>query len=165
MKLKKYRSWILCTLIVASVIGFAVLGAREPEGVVKLSSMGNKHLDSINQQHEPYNSNPPTSGPHVGTITQWGINKEIIPDEIQIHNLEDGGVIVQYNPDKLPKEEWARLEEVVMGTNRKRVIIAPRYNMDAPIVLTAWTRLMSLESIDQDKIKEFIIRYEGKDHH
>ena len=45
----------------------------------------------------PYNSEPPTSGPHLPYIAPWGIHTRPIPNELQVHNLEDGGVMVQYN--------------------------------------------------------------------
>ena len=45
--------------------------------------------------HVPYNSNPPTSGPHVGNLANWGVHFQPIPDELQVHNLEDKGVVIQ----------------------------------------------------------------------
>ncbi len=58
---------------------------------------GNTHIQSPGSPHPPYNSDPPTSGPHVPFIVRWGVHKVPITREIQVHNLEDGGVIIQYN--------------------------------------------------------------------
>ena len=134
-------------------------------GIEKFSDLGNRHIESVGSIHESYNSNPPTSGPHVGKISPWGISEEIIPDEVQVHNLEDGGIIVQYHPDKLPKDEWNHLEDTVMRIGRRHVIIAPRYDMDHTVALTAWRHLLSLESVDEERIRSFIETYEGIDHH
>jgi hypothetical protein len=37
-----------------------------------------------------------------------------------------------------------------------RVVIVPRLGMDHPIALTAWRRLLELDSVDKGKIEEFI---------
>ena len=79
MKLKKYRGWVVSILVIVVIIGVAVRSTREPEGVVKFSNMGNKHLSALDEKHEPYNSNPPTSGPHVNNKAPWGVSKEILP--------------------------------------------------------------------------------------
>jgi hypothetical protein len=131
----------------------------------KINSMGNRHIDSIDADHEEYNSNPPTSGPHIGSIAPWGVSTEIIPDELQVHNLEDGGVIVQYNPDILAQEEWSTLEEAVTSLGRTHIIVAPRYDMPQAIAVTAWNRLLVLDTVDTERIQQFIRTYEGIDHH
>jgi hypothetical protein len=41
----------------------------------------------------------------------------------------------------------------------ERVIVVPRVGMDAPIALTAWRRLLTLSTLDQNKITEFIKSY------
>ena len=48
--------------------------------------------------HVPYNSDPPTSGPHLPHIAPWGVHTRPITRELQVHNLEDGGVVVNYKP-------------------------------------------------------------------
>ena len=58
---------------------------------------GNLHIQLETDAHVPYNSNPPTSGPHLPYIAPWGVHTEPISKELQVHNLEDGGVMVQYN--------------------------------------------------------------------
>ena len=46
-----------------------------------------------------YNSIPPTSGTHWAVPAEWGIYDEPVPNERQVHNLEHGGVMIQYNTD------------------------------------------------------------------
>lgn len=135
------------------------------EGVETIADLGNQHIDTIASDHAPYNSNPPTSGAHIGAIAPWGVHTEIIPDEQQVHNLEDGGVIVQYNPDILPKDSWKVLEDVAMDAGRRHVIVAPRYNMEHTIVVTAWNTILSLDTVEEERIQQFIRAYEGIDHH
>src|SRR5262245_44426724 len=60
-------------------------GTRYPD-------QGNRHIQTVTDPHEPYNSDPPTSGSHLPYIAPWGIHTRPIPRELQVHNLEDGGV-------------------------------------------------------------------------
>ena len=43
-----------------------------------------------------YNSFPPSSGPHFQTPAPWGIYEEPIKQTILVHNLEHGGIVIQY---------------------------------------------------------------------
>jgi hypothetical protein len=112
--------------------------------------------------HEQYNSDPPTSGPHLPYIAPWGVHTRPIVRELQVHNLEDGGVVVQYNcecPDLVTK-----LKAIVDKYDR-HVILAPYPGMKHKIALTAWTRLDTLDELDEGRILRFIEAYRGIDHH
>src|SRR5436853_7716893 len=87
-----------------------------------MPDQGNRHLQTAVDPHEAYNSDPPTSGPHLPYIAPWGVHTRLIQRELQVHNLEDGGVIVQYNCEC--PELVARLRDVV-DTYGQQVILAP----------------------------------------
>lgn len=132
-----------------------------------VQSMGNRHIDTIDTLHEEYNSKPPTSGPHIGSIAEWGIHDELIPDEQQIHNLEDGGVMVQYNCDRTKdecKQMITQLEGIVKKYDEK-VVLAPYPDMKNQIALTAWTRIDTFDTFDAERIQTFIKRFRGIDNH
>ncbi|MBI4059216.1 DUF3105 domain-containing protein [Candidatus Microgenomates bacterium] len=57
---------------------------------------------------------------------------------------------------KLVNDLW----ETVKGW--QRVIVVPRPNMDSPITLTAWTRILKLDSYDSQKIKEFVEAFHNR---
>lgn len=50
--------------------------------------------------------------------------------------------------------------------DQHKLVIMPRVGMDHPIILTAWGRMLKLDSLDQTKIKEFInsFRDQGPEH-
>jgi Protein of unknown function (DUF3105) len=164
------RSWLgvalAVTVAVVVVAGaaaayFVYRTPAEPPGVT-MPDQGNRHLKTAADPHEPYNSEPPTSGPHLPYIAPWGVHSRPIPRELQVHNLEDGGVIVQYNcecPDLV-----AKLRDVV-GRYDKQVILAPLPDMKSTIALTAWTRIDTLPTFDERRIRRFIEAYRGIDHH
>ena len=60
-------------------------------------TQGNAHLADITQPHEPYNSNPPTSGPHLPPVPRPGIYTQPKQPEELGHIMEHCGVWVLYN--------------------------------------------------------------------
>jgi hypothetical protein len=149
-------------VVAAVVVGwFAYRAAADLPGQ-KFPDQGNLHIARETDPHTPYNSDPPTSGPHLPYIASWGVHTRPIPRELQVHNLEDGGVLVQYSCEC--PELVERLARIVRGYD-KQVILAPYPGMKAKIALTAWTRLETLEDFDEGRIVRFIKAYRGIDHH
>ena len=145
------------TFFQAGIAAELVQGPGEP-----VPLQGNDHIASIGAPHDPYNSNPPTSGWHVGFVARWGIHSSPIPKELQVHNLEDGGVIIQYNCNDC-KDLVLNLTKVAKRYNR--IVLAPYPNMDSKIALTAWGKIERLQEFDEKQIVRFIEAYIGVDHH
>jgi len=94
-----------------------------------------------------------------------GIHTETIPDYLQVHNLEDGGVIIHYNcPEGCP-EIVEELSDIVRDNGTEQLVLEPYTNMDSTIALTAWTKMLTLDTVDRDRIEDFIKAYRGIDHH
>jgi hypothetical protein len=127
-------------------------------------SLGNEHLQAADQKHVPYNSDPPTSGPALNYIAAWGVHTEPIAKELQVHNLEYGGVLVQYNCPQGCPDVVARLRAIVLRYDQF-VILAPYPGMDTKIALTSWTRIDKLDEVDEKRIVRFIQAYRGINHH
>ena len=109
----------------------------------------------------PYTSDPPTSGPHwsqagVAPIA-WGIYSQPIADEILVHNLEHGGIVIYYRTS-------AEADIVIQLSGFVRsqpfgvtgLILVPRDNLPATIVLSAWEYNLPLHSYDEDAMNVFI---------
>ena len=149
---------------VAVVTGVFVYRAVTAQPGVSQPDQGNRHIQTLNETIPPYNSEPPTSGPHLPYVAPWGIHTEPIPRQLQVHNLEDGGVMVQYNcPDACP-DLVAKLKAIVSGYDHQ-VILAPYPGMKTRIALTAWTRLDAFDELDERRVRRFITAYRGIDHH
>ena len=149
-------------VVVAAVVAWLAYQAAADKPGEKLPDLGNAHIPTASDPHAPYNSDPPTSGPHLPYIAPWGVHTRPIPPELQVHNLEDGGVLVQYScecPELVDK-----LRAVVRKYD-KYVILAPYPSMKSRIALTAWTRIDRLEEFDERRITRFIDAYRGIDHH
>lgn len=120
----------------------------------KMPDMGSIHVKQ-GETHGEYNSNPPTSGPHIGTGTAGaGIHATEVPDELLVHSLEHGAAIVSYKAD-LPKADIEKITKAFNDAAGKKIMV-PRKNLDVPVALTSWNYLLKLKQIDQAKITEFI---------
>jgi hypothetical protein len=163
---KKRTGWQRWTapagIVVLVVVGYYAYQAQANLPGAKLPDLGNRHIPTAETPHEPYNSDPPTSGPHLPYIAPWGIHTRPIPPELQVHNLEDGGVLVQYNCDC--PDLVAKLRAIVQKYD-KQVVLAPYPRMKTPIALTAWARIDTPETFDEKRITRFIEAYRGIDHH
>jgi hypothetical protein len=84
-----------------------------------------------------YNSFPPTSGPHDAQWVIWNVYDNPVPQINLVHNLEHGGIAVQYG-DKVPK---ATVDQIVAwySDDPNAIVVAPRPGLGNRIALTAWT--------------------------
>lgn len=118
-----------------------------------------RQLIEPGEDHGPYATTPPTSGPHYVISADWGVHTDPIPDEVQVRNLAGGGVLVQYRPD-LADETRAQLRELITGIRESgthcRVLLAPYDGLSTAIALTAWTRIDTLGEFDAERIRAFI---------
>src|SRR5207248_2820920 len=119
-----------------------------------------------------YSTDPPTSGPHIGSLADWGVHTEPITKEIQVHALEDAGVVINYRPD-LDKPTVDRLaaltrsysDLITSDSIDNHVLMSPYPGLSNPIVLTAWRHIDRLDTFDEARIKSFIDAYKNIDHH
>lgn len=162
--------WILGAVGIALLIALpitinAVRAANLPGE--RFPSQGNRHV-ALGAAVPPYNSDPPTSGPHTEQLAAWGTYGpgEAPHDQRVIHNMEDGGVVLWYAPGGTEAETEERigvLEQAARGY--RRVVIAPREGMPTPYALTAWQRLQRFEAPAIEEMRAFVDAYEGIDHH
>lgn len=127
-----------------------------------VASQGNAHVTG-----EPvtfrYASDPPTSGPHAAGMAAWGIHERPIPKALQIHNLEDGGVLIQHNCEGCD-DLVSKLADIVRRYPDK-VIVAPYPGMKTRIALTAWSYIDAFDKFDERRVVRFIEAHRGIDHH
>lgn len=145
---------IVVVLAGATAIAFSVVQPppAELEGVETFPDLGVDHL-AAGEPAPEYNSVPPTSGPHAEQPAPCGIYRQPVPDVSQLHSLEHGAVVVQYSPD-LPRDQIEALEGIGRSMGDE-VIVAPRPGSPAPVVLTAWTKRLLLDEVDESVVRGF----------
>lgn len=147
----------LVALLGTSVLAYQRVTRDEPGQAVR--DAGRTHI-ADDARGTGYTSDPPTSGPHWASVAPWGVHQEPVPNELQIHNLEHGGVIMQYSCDDCPDIK-AELEGLANSCNVK-LITAPRPDMEHLIAVTAWNRILTLDEMDREQIVRFINAWADK---
>ncbi len=164
---RRRRLWVLAggvVVVALAVVGYFAYRALADLPGTPMPDLGNKHIQTPAEPHVPYNSAPPTSGPHLPYLAPWGIHTEPIVKELQVHNLEDGGVMVQYNCPSGCPDLVEKLKGIV-ERYPEHVILAPYPGMKTRIALTACTRIDAFDQFDESRISRFIKAYRGIDHH
>ena len=156
--------------LIAAVAIFAAWSyfrPTEPLGE-HFTSMGRTHIPQ-NTPVPRYNSSPPTSGPHAGLV-RWDNFSAEISELNQIHNLEHGGILIQYNCTLLPPGKSCAavetaLREITAKARRdinRKILLAPYSKMPRPIAVTAWRRLQYFDSADEEGILRFADKFINK---
>lgn len=118
---------------------------------VEIPVTGNNHLP-VGTKID-YNSNPPAAGPHYDETAHAGFYDKPTADGHIVHSLEHGAVVLWYKAD-LPKDQIAKLKNIFDQT-RGKTLMMPRKNMDVPVALTSWARMLKLKTIDEKTILKF----------
>jgi len=117
-----------------------------------------------------YDTVPPTSGKHIGELAMPGVYDGIpIPNEVVVHNMEHGYVIVWYNCNADPMLDsegcggllntltaWA---EPLVAQSRS-IVVTPHSTMESRIALTAWQFRDTIDEVDPERIQTFIDTFE-----
>jgi hypothetical protein len=130
--------------------------------------MGVRNHIQPGADHIPYSTDPPTSGPHVDAVPQFTVYTQPITKELQVHGLEDGGVIINYRPDldQPTVDKLASLARLYEGTPGKgHVLMSPYPGLSNAIVLTSWGRIERLDTFDEPRIRAYIDAFVNIDHH
>lgn len=139
------------------VIGIGVIGAiwviryvMTPPPGQAMPDQGREHVSAQKVADFKYNSNPPTSGPHLSIWVKPGVYTEPQKEGELIHSLEHGYVVIHY------KTRSTQLEDVVREKKLKKLILTPDPKIDTTIALTAWTYIDKLNDFDAQRIGRFI---------
>jgi hypothetical protein len=93
------------------------------------------HVQNLNAKPK-YDSFPPTSGTHYYLPAKWDIYTFALPQIALVHNLEHGGIVVQYGK-RVPKATVARIRAWYLADSTG-LVVAPLPRLGAKIVLGAW---------------------------
>lgn len=107
-----------------------------------------------------YSTVPPTSGRHWGTWSDCGFYNHPLPDELLVHNLEHGNIVVSYNlaSDAEVAELRAAVEVIPLA---REFAIVRRYLAipEGMVALTTWGVLDRMQGVDPARIARFFEDY------
>lgn len=119
-------------------------------------------------QPGPYNSNPPAGGTHYETDYEAKFFQESdlaalakYPEGYLVHSLEHGYVIFWYNC-QLPNTDCPALKQTIQqvmdDTGGTKLIAFPWLDMDVPLAMTSWGRILKFTTPDPALMKQFVER-------
>lgn len=163
---------IIVTLLVAGGAYIFITQKNKPKEVilgVSHTNQGQNHI-AQGEKHDPYNSDPASSGPHYSANTAptpWGVYVQEVPEEVFVHNEEHGGVVITYRPD-LSADQLKKLQALFAppysnsSFKPNKAVVAPRSKNTHAIELAAWTWTLNLDSYDEATITKFYLQHVGK---
>ena len=167
-KLKSTLIWGGIAVVVVGLISYFIWGATRPAAGESVPIMANSEAHvSTGEDPGPFNSDPPTSGPHYAEEYDAGFYDEsspeaqvLYPDGYLGHNLEHGYVIYWYNCDLLDGNECAELKDQIkesMADNGGTKLIAfPRSSIAVPVAMTTWGQLLQMDQFDAGQANKFV---------
>jgi hypothetical protein len=116
----------------------------------------------------PYNSNPPAGGAHYDTDFSAKFYQEsdlaTLPKNPQgylVHSLEHGYVIFWYNC-QAPNTDCSSLKQTIQKvmdeTGGTKLIAFPWSDMNIPLAMTSWGRILKFPKPDPVLMKQFVER-------
>jgi hypothetical protein len=116
----------------------------------------------------PYNSNPPAGGSHYASDFQEKFYQESdlatlpkYPVGYLVHSLEHGYVIFWYNC-QASNVNCSNLKQTIQNvmneTGNTKLIAFPWSDMDVPLAMTSWGRILKFTEPDPALMKQFVER-------
>ena len=120
---------------------------------------------AVGDTHEPYNSNPPTSGPHyaqpAAPIDTGFYTSDVEPEKV-VHNMEHGQIVIWYRPNVSSdvKHDVERLVE----EQPDATVAVPWDDIESKysLVVTAWAHSQSCAKPSSEAIDEFREQFQGR---
>jgi hypothetical protein len=152
---------VILFFVLASRGGIDVEAAMEKAGYTfnTYPSEGRNHVTSLTAKVK-YKTFPPTSGTHYALPAIWDLYERPVNELQAVHNLEHGGIIIQYG-DKVPRATVNQIVEFYRESPNG-MLVAPLPKLGDKIALTAWTHLAKLPTFDEGAFKAFRDAYRGK---
>ena len=101
-----------------------------------------------------FDTDPPTSGPHLFTPPARGVvDRQLLPAE-QVTVLETGDVLVQYRD--------TADATAVQALRQTGLTVAPNATLKKRVVATAWTYKLECATVDSAALQKFIAAHKGQ---
>ena len=121
-------------------------------------SQGRDHIrDGMKVKYKDF---PPTSGNHYAVPVVWSAYDAPIEQERVVHNLEHGGIVIQYGKD-VPQATVDDLRDEYQS-DPNGLVLAPLPSLGSQITFTAWTHLAKCPTFDKDAFETFRDAFRAK---
>lgn len=169
----------VAVVLVVALVGTGGGGANEESVRADLEAAGCtlQVVEDLPAEHsvtdpggvsDDWNTDPPTSGPHFGQAAIFGAYGEPLEQARVVHNLEHGGVFIQYGsevPDSTVEQLRSFYDDHKTGT-----IMAPLPRLGDEFALGAWVAegedgngyLAKCKTFDENAVSSFFsLQFQG----
>ncbi len=174
------RTWITTGVIVALLvlIGLAARwiwqGQHTEVAFTEASRRGQGSLSAVQTfpdagrshvlpgEHVTYADDPPTSGPHDPTPVQPGFYRSPHRPEYLVHSLEHGNIVIYYDQPGGDVLKTLRAWAGLYNGTWDGIVVTPKQGLGRTVILTAWTKMLRLDSFNVDAGAAFIDAFRGR---
>jgi hypothetical protein len=146
--------------VVAVVISIVVTSSTPKVDPADIQIEGLQTFTETAAVHVPdqvdYDQTPPVGGPHSPAWLNCGIYDEPVPSENAVHSLEHGAVWVTYDAAQVTGDDLKKLRNAMPRTY---IVLSPFEGLDAPVVASAWGAQVALDSVDDERLGQFITKF------
>jgi hypothetical protein len=129
---------------ILAVVAFGGGGSSSASGgLISTSSCTEQEFPGLKPRHinnpnanVSYNSFPPSSGPHYAQPAPWGIYPDSVKQTILVHNLEHGGIVIQYGPN-VSQSDVQKIQSFYQD-DPYGLVVAPYAKLGNKIAATSW---------------------------
>jgi hypothetical protein len=163
------------TLLVVGVVAAVVLALAVPVGIFffqelraqnEVQAAAQADIDGVEeieiastlhtQDPVDYDLLPPVGGDHHPVWQNCGFYDAPVVSEHAVHSLEHGAVWITYDPD-LDTAQVDRLR--ALTTANPYLLVSPFPGKDSPLTLSAWGVQLQVDSVDDERLEPFLVKY------
>ena len=130
-------------------------GTPADEGVDGVLAYGKQTQNHV-QGCVDYPVRPAVGGDHFQVWANCGFYTSPVPEEVAVHVLEHGGVWIAFDPS-IGSADVAAIRKATAATSH--IIANPYPGLRDKVVMTAWSRQLTLESTTDARFQQFIDTY------
>lgn len=166
-KRNKRIGWIGGSVAAVAVIAAIVtLYVTAPEPLNQYSAGGSgaeiegvesfEHSTQHVDDEVDYEQTPAAGGPHANAWLNCGVYSEPQQEEYVVHSMEHGAVWLTYDPEQVSDADIDTLESYVPSSY---AVLSPYPGMETPVAVSAWNHQLKVDSVDDERIREFFEEY------
>ena len=154
-------------IVIVVLLAFSILVESTPESAAAQQSVSERYqvpgegAAHVNLGTDiAFDHYPPSSGPHYGTPSRYGVFDETVPEGAWLHNLEHGAVVLLYkcgddceSAVNQMRDLYRSLPDGVFG--EVKFIAAPYDRAPTDFTLLAWGWQEDLTEFDAGRVERF----------
>ncbi len=139
--------------------GQVTMGAKSdgdpspPEGVQTFGTLSRDHTELP----VTYPQSPPVGGAHSPVWQNCGVYDKPVGNVHGVHSMEHGAVWITYQPN-LPADQVDILRK---QAEQSYVLVSPYPNLPSPVVASAWSNQLKLDSASDPRLDQFVRYFRG----